>query len=194
LQNTQANHEKLKKYNEAISQIPVERLVFLDESGVNLAMTRSSARCTQNERAYCPRPDGCRKNISLIGAVKVSGFVALYPYDGPIYGERFLSYLDDELIPKLITGDVLVLDNLRVHHIKPVREKLQSKGIGLLYLPPYRPELNPIEEAWALVKSTFRTLEARTITAFIDALQSARNTVTQKKIAGFFAHAGIDLK
>lgn len=167
--------------------------MFLDEAGVNLAMTRTHARAPKGERATAKRSGGHASNISLVGAVRLSGMNALYPYDGPVDGERFLSFLDNELLPTLKRGDVLVMDNLRVHHIAEVKIKVEQAGVRLLYLPPYSPELNPIEEIWSVVKRAFRSLEARTISTFIDAMHHARSLVTTTKLEGVFKHAGYAL-
>ena len=127
---------------------------------------------------------------SLVGAVRLGGICSIYPYDGPIDGFRFLDYLDHHLLPKLEEGDVVVMDNLRVHHIKEVKNRLQSVGARPLFLPPYSPEKNPIEEIWSLVKSIFRGEEARTIAEMVDALKKAIAAVTPKKILAYFRHAG----
>lgn len=174
---------------EEVSKIAVDKLVFLDESGINLGMTRTYARAPVGERAFAkqaPRGD----NISLVGAVRVTGMCALYPYDGPIDGARFLDFLDNHLIPNLKYGDVVVMDNLRVHHIKDVEIRLGKIGAKPLFLPPYSPERNPIEEVWSLIKNIFREAEARTIVAMVETMKKAREAVTPKKIAGYFIHAG----
>jgi transposase len=182
-----------RKYIEFIaevSKIPLDRLVFLDEAGVNLAMTRSHARAPEGERAVARRSGGQASNISLIGAVRLSGMSALHPYDGSIDGNKFLSFLDQHLLPNLNSGDVLVMDNLRVHHIPAVKDRLTKAGVRPLYLPPYSPELNPIEEIWSVIKRIFRGLEARTIAAFIDVMEYAKSKIAPQTIMGVFRHAG----
>ena len=134
-------------------------------AAVNLAMARSHGRSPRGERVMAKRQGGGASNISFIGAIRLIGMNALYPYDGPVDGLRFLSFLDSHLLPVLKPGDVLVMDNLRVHHIPEVKAKMAHAQVRLLYLPPYSPELNPIEEIWSLIKRAFRGLEARTISA-----------------------------
>jgi transposase len=153
-------------------------------------MTRFYARSLADERAFSVRPANRGGNISIIGSVRLSGLVALYPYDGAIDGYRFLDYLANQLLKSLKPGDVLVMDNLRVHHIEPVREMLMKAEIRLLFLPPYSPELNPIEEAWSKIKSIFRGLEARTISSFVDGLKETYSAITVENIRGWFLHAG----
>lgn len=175
-----------------MSKIAAEDLVFLDEAGAHLGMTRTHARSPRGERALCKRSAAYKSNISMVGAITPLGMRELYPYDGSINGELFLSFLD-RLLPKLGPHNVVVMDNLRVHHMHEVKQKFQQAGIRLLYLPPYSPERNPIEEAWSLIKRVFRAAEADTIAKFVDTLQSAAQSVTAIKATNFFRHAGYAL-
>jgi len=179
-------------FNKEIAQIPAKQLVFIDEAGVNLGMTRTHARAPVGQRAKAKKPKR-QSNISLIGAIKSTEMCSLYAYDGPMNGERFLSFIDDHLAPKLKPGNVVVMDNVRFHHIKEVKERLEKVGARVLYLPPYSPEKNPIEETWSLIKRRFRSAEARTITAFVDTIRKALADVTEEKIKNFFKHAGYNL-
>jgi transposase len=174
-----------------IGQIPAEKLVFVDEAGVHLGMTPTYARALVGQRVYAESVNR-GTNISLVGAVRLDGVNALYPYDGAVDGERFLLFLKEQLIPTLKIGDVVVMDNLRVHHIEPVKIMIEEANARLLYLPPYHPELNPIEEAWSKIKNIFRKVEARTISALVDALEHARNAVSKDDLLGYFKHAGYD--
>jgi transposase len=172
-----------------VSEIPTENLVFLDEAGINLGMSRSHARAPIGERAFAKRaPKG--GSISLVGAVRTTGMCGLYPYDGPIDGFRFLDFLANQLLPNLRHGDVVVMDNLRVHHIDAVETLLGTVGARPLFLPPYSPEKNPIEEIWSLIKNVFKAAEARTISAMVETMKKAREAVTIDKIEGYFRHAG----
>jgi transposase len=167
-------------------------LVFIDETSTYLEMTRSHARSAIGQQAICKRSAGRKSNISLVGAISAQGMRELYPYDGAIDGERFLAFLD-RLLPVLKPGNVIVMDNLRVHHIAEVKERLKAAGIGLLYLPPYSPERNPIEEAWALIKRVFKSAEASTIGGYIDTMRQAFSVVTQEISTALFRHAGYAL-
>lgn len=154
-------------------------------------MSRTHARAPINMRAFATtQPKG--SNISFVGTVRLAGVCAIYPYDGPIDGFRFLDYLDHQLLPQLKKGDVVVMDNLRVHHIEAVKTRLQSVGARPLFLPPYSPERNHIEEIWSLVKGIFRADEQRTIVELVDTLKKAIAAITPQKISGYFAHAGYD--
>jgi transposase len=174
--------------------VPEENRVYLDEAGTNLGMTRAYARCLEGERVYYKRPANCGGNISLVGAIRLKKKPVLYPFDGPVDGERFLSFLDNQLLQTLEPGDVVIMDNCRIHHIKEVTERLLAVGARPLFMPPYSPELNPIEETWSLIKATFKSLETRTITAYIDAMEIAKNIVTAEKIRAYFDHANSMLR
>lgn len=187
---SESAQQKREEFLEAIKTIPPDKLVFLDEAGFNLAMTRLYARSHSAERCFSIRPANRGGNISLVGSIRLSGLVAMYPYDGAIDGYRFLDYLANQLLKSLNPGDVLVMDNFRVHHIEPVREMLLKAEIRLLFLPPYSPELNPIEEAWSKVKAIFRGFEAKTISSFVDALKETYDAITVENIKGWFQHAG----
>ena len=152
-------------------------------------MTRTHARSLQGKRAFYKRPASRGGNISLVGAIRLRESPVLYPFDGAVDGERFLYFLKHHLVPTLRVGDVVVMDNCRTHHIADVKTLLGTVGATPLFMPPYSPELNPIEEAWSLIKSIFKSLEARTLSAYIDALESARQAVTPEKIKAYFAHA-----
>ena len=153
-------------------------------------MTRTHARSAQGERAVCQRSAARQGNITLAGMISLNAMEVLYPYDGSFDGERYISYLREHLIPALKRGDVLVMDNLRTHHIPVAKEMLKNAGIELIFLPPYSPDFNPIEEVWSVVKSIFRKLEAKNISEYIDALKHAIKAITPGKLRGFFRHAG----
>jgi transposase len=164
-------------------------MVFIDEAGTKLGMTPSHARAPVGERAVCKHKAAKGNNISLVGAITLAGMQELYPYDCAVDGDIFLSFLD-RLIPKLAPNSVVIMDNLRVHHKEEVKSKLTNSGIGILYLPPYSPERNPIEESWSLIKGIFKRAEAQTIPDYIDTLKNALESLTPSKIRGFFQHAG----
>ena len=152
-------------------------------------MTPTHARSPVGERAYATRPKKS-SNISLVGAVRVDEMASLYPYDGAIDGERFLSFLDQQLVPILKPGDVVIMDNLRVHHIDEVEEVINNAGAATLFLPPYSPELNPIEETWSQIKRDFRTAEPRTISEMIEVMKESRASISKENLRAYFKHAG----
>lgn len=130
-----------------LALIPEDNRVYIDEAGSNLGMTPLRAWSPINERVYDKRPANRGSNLSMVGALKKSWMQALYPYDGAVNAERFLHFIEHQLQPKLNMHHVLIMDNCRTHHALLVKNRLKELGIQVLFLPPYSPELNPIEEA-----------------------------------------------
>lgn len=151
-------------------------------------MSRQYARSPEGERAHSKRPGSHGGNISLTGGIRLGEKPTLYPFDGAVNEERFLYFLDI-LKPTIKEGDVVIMDNCRIHKTAAVKEKIESFGARPLYLPPYSPELNPIEETWSLAKGVFKSSEARTISDYVDVLDLAKNSITPEKIEGYFKHA-----
>src|SRR5215218_6770814 len=140
-----------------MSEIPAERLVFLDESGVTTKMARTHARAPRGQRAYGSIPLGSWQRLTVLGALACEGLVATMSIEAST--SVLLAYLEQILVPALKRTKpdaILVMDNLRPHHATEVRDLLAQAGIGLLYLPRYSPEFNPLEPAWAKVKGGLR--------------------------------------
>lgn len=144
------------------AQLSRRRLIFVDESGCNTAMTPRYARAPVGERAQASRPVNRGKNISIIGAVRLSGVVAIRTFEGAVNVDKFLSFLANDLLPFTRAGDVLIMDNLKVHRDPQVVALIQQAGVKVLFLPPYSPEFNPIELYWSCFKRLLRRVEART--------------------------------
>mgnify|MGYP001383410885 CR=1 FL=1 len=185
--------EKKAAFLEEIKEIPAENLVFIDEAGSNLGMTPTHARAPIGERAVCKHSAKRCQNISIVGAISLDGFEHFHPFDGSVDEDRFLMFLDD-LLPKLSQESVLVMDNVRFHHCESVKDKITSSGRRLIYLPPYHPELNPIEEGWSLVKGSIRRFKPRTISDYVEGLKSACKKVSASIARGFFKHAGYSVQ
>ena len=164
------NRKRREEFVEVIGRIDLDRLIFLDESGVSTQMTRLYARCQGGARIYEGTPDGRWKILTILGAISTRGMVATMTVEAATDGEIFLAYLDEVLCPKLRPGDVGVMDNLSSHKVKGVRERIEAAGAQLLYLPPYSPDLNPIEKAWAKLKQLLRAVKARTKEALDQAI------------------------
>jgi transposase len=137
-------------------------LIFLDESGVSTQMTRRYARAERGVRVHESTPEGNWKILTILGAMNLSGMIATMTIEAATDAEVFLAYLEHVLCPALRPGDVVIMDNLSSHKVSGVRELLEAAGAELLYLPPYSPDLNPIEKAWAKLKQLLRTAKART--------------------------------
>jgi transposase len=153
-----------------IGRIDLDRLVFLDESGVSTQMTRLYARCRGGARIHETTPDGRWKILTILGAISTRGMIATMTVEAATDREIFLAYLDEVLCPKLRPGDVVVMDNLSSHKVQGVRERIEAAGAQLLYLPPYSPDLNPIEKVWAKLKQLLRAAKARTKEALDQAI------------------------
>jgi transposase len=154
------------------AQLARARLIFLDESGCNTAMTPRYARAPVGERALASRPVNRGKNISIIGAVRLRGVVALRAFEGAINVDKFLRFLERDLLPSTRAGDVLVMDNLKVHRDPHVVARIQQAGVRVLFLPPYSPEFNPIELYWSCFKRMLHRSEARTRQDLLQAIQT----------------------
>jgi transposase len=134
----------------------------LDESGVSTQMTRRYARAERGVRVHESTPEGNWKILTILGAMSLRGMIATMTIEAATDAEIFLAYLEHVLCPVLRPGDVVIIDNLSSHKVSGVRECIEAAGAELLYLPPYSPDLNPIEKAWAKLKQLLRTAKART--------------------------------
>ena len=131
------------------------------------------------------------KNTTILSSIRLDGSAAYETYSGGTTGERFIEYLKSVLVPTLHKEDIVIMDNMRTHHISAVREILEQSGIKLLYLPPYSPDLNPIEKLWSKIKSILRKLQARTPETLMDAVAQAFSCVTPSDCVGWFRSSGL---
>ena len=173
-----------------IRRIPSERLVFLDESGLNLAMSRSHAWVKRGTEFIDRVPMNWGKNLNLLGAIRREGWVVLTTTYERVTKDYFVSWVRTTLLPKLRVGDVLVMDNLAAHHDRRVVEVCAARGVDVLYLPPYSPDFNPIESAWALQKQFVRRHAPRVREALRRIARRARHRVTQLHCRRYFEHCG----
>jgi transposase len=166
----------------------VEDLIFLDESGVNLAMVRLYARALKGKRARGEKPQKRGRNISLISALSLRKVVASVNIYGAVDGVTFEAFVLNKLVPNLWENTCVVMDNAKIHQGEIVREFIEQAGATLLYLSPYSPEFSPIENFWSKVKSILRKTAARTYKDLIEAIANAMLNVTQENIRNWFAH------
>jgi transposase len=169
------------------------RLKFIDESGVNLALTRLYGRAPRGERAVGSTPINYGQNVTLIGALGSNGLDALLTIEGATDGEVFRAYTERVLCPTLRAGDIVVMDNLGAHKVSGIREAIEARGAELIYLPPYSPDLSPIERRWSKMKTALRAMGARTRRKLERAIKRALETITQSDALGWFAHCGYKL-
>ncbi len=171
-------------------EIDADRLVFVDECSTNTSLAPLYAWPPKGERAHCSVPRNWGANVTLLASMSVGGMGACLAVEGPTTREVFETYLQRLLVPSLKPGQVVVMDNLSSHRGGRVRKLIEGEGCQLLYLPPYSPDLNPIEEAFAKLKALLRKAGARTREALIEAIGWALEAVTAKDARGFFEHRG----
>jgi transposase len=174
--------------------IAPERLIFLDESGVTTQMTRLWGRAERGRRIAEATPQGHWKVLTLLGAISLRGMVATMTIESPTDGDVFLAYVEQVLCPKLQVGDVVVMDNLSAHKVQGIRELIQATGAELLYLPPYSPDLNPIEKAWSKLKQLLRAAKARTTDTLETAIAEVLKAITADNAAAWFRHCGYGIQ
>jgi transposase len=165
--------------------------VFVDESGFHTSMTRLRARAPRGERAYGRVPRKRGRNRALIASITLQGAMGeAVSIEGATDAELFEAYVERFLAPTLEAGQVVVLDGLGAHRTRKVRGLIEERGADLVFLPPYSPDLNPIEEAFSKVKGIVRKAGARTRGALDGAVGEALRAVTPQDAAGWFAHCG----
>jgi transposase len=171
-------------------EIDARRLVFVDEMGTNISLSPLYAWAPKGERAYCSVPRNRGPNTTLLSSMSVEGMGLSLAVEGATNREVFETYVEQILAPTLRTGQVVVMDNLTAHKGERVKELIERRGCELLYLPPYSPDFNPIEEAFAKIKSLMRKAEARTREALLAAMGTAISTLSAQDARGFFEHCG----
>lgn len=183
---TDENRRRRADFLETIRATPAEKLIFLDESGVKLGMTRLYARARRGVRISEATPQSHWKILTIIGAMSTRGMVATMTIPEATDREIFLAYLDQVLCPKLSAGDVVVMDNLSSHKVDGVRQRIEATHATLLYLPPYSPDLNPIEKAWSKMKQLLRGVKSRTEQALDQAIAEALPAITSANARAWF--------
>jgi transposase len=177
-------------HRRALGAVAPQNLVFVDESGVNLSYTRLYARAPKGRRALGQAPRNWGKNVTIFGALGLEGLLASLHVTGSTDREVFLPYVEKVLAPALWPGAVVVLDNLSAHKGRGVAERIEACGARLVYLPPYSPDLNPIEQAWSKLKTFLRQAAARTYDALAQAIGDGLQTLSPQDAQGWFKHCG----
>jgi len=167
-----------------------ERLVFVDEMGTNASLHPLYAWSPRGERAHCFVARNRGPNTTLIASMTAEGMGPCLAVEGATTRIVFEAYIEKVLLPSLRHGQVVVMDNLSAHKGERVRELVESAGCELLYLPPYSPDLSPIEEAFSKVKGLLRKAEARSRKALVEAMGKALDAVTARDARHFFEHCG----
>jgi transposase len=157
---------------------------------VKTNMTRRYGRAKRGHRLVAGVPHGHWKTTTFVGALRCDGMTAPLIIDGAINGDLFLAYVEQVLVPTLRPGDVVIMDNLRVHKMAGVREAIEAVGAKLLFIPPYSPDLNPIELAFSKLKAQLRAKAIRTVEALWDALGDLCGRLSPEECANYFRHDG----
>ena len=168
----------------------VGQLVFLDEFGATTTMQRTHGRAPPGERVVARVPHGHWKVLSTIAAMTVRGMVAAATFDGATDADTFVAFVREGLVPALAPGQVVVLDNLSAHYVPDVRRLVESAGAPLLPLPPYSPDLNPIEQAISKIKTVLRKLARRDVSGLLDGIDEALGSIRPEDALGYIAHSG----
>jgi len=162
----------------------------VDESGANIAMARLYGRAPRGERVVGSVPQNYGENVTMLASMGVQGVEAVMTVNGATDADVFRAYVEQVLAPTLRVGDVVVTDNLGAHKAAGVRQVIESKGAELIYLPPYSPDLSPIERCWSKIKIHLRKAKARTRETLELALKQALTAVTESDALNWFAHCG----
>ena len=178
--------ENRREWKETIKPEMAEHLVFLDESGVNTNLTRLYGRAPSSQRAVDHAPLNMPWTTTALSSIRLDGEKAFTTYQDGTTGERFVQYLKETLLPALRPGNIVVMDNMRSHHVKAVREILEAKGMKALYLPPYSPGLNPNEKMWSTMKAILRCWKIRSFDLLPDAIQKAPSCVSPLDCSHWF--------
>jgi transposase len=171
-------------------EIDADQLVFVDEMGANISLAPLYGWSKRGERAFVRVPRNWGKNITLLASMSLEGMGECLAVEGSTTTAVFEAYLEEVLVPSLRAGQVVVMDNLSAHKSSRVRELIQSSGCELIYLPPYSPDFNPIEEAFAKLKALLRKAEARSREVLIEAMGQALGMLTARDARNFFEHRG----
>jgi len=168
------------------------RLVFIDETWASTNMARRYGRAPRGQRLRVGVPHGHWKTTTFVAGLRTSGIMAPFVLDGPINRDAFETYVAKVLVPELRPSDVVIMDNLSSHKGTRVREMIEAAGAHLLYLPPYSPDFNPIENAFAKLKALLRKAAERTVDGLWDAIGRLLDAFTPAECANYFAAAGYD--
>jgi transposase len=166
------------------------RLFFLDETSVKTNMARLYGRSPLGERLVASVPHNHRKTSTFIGCLSEHGIVAPYVLDGAVNGEFFVAYVEQVLVPVLRPNDTVIMDNLPAHKVAAVRIAIEAVGAKLEYLPPYSPDLNPIEMVFSKMKAKLRGEALRTVDAIWNALGRIADALTPEECRNYLRHCG----
>lgn len=171
-------------------QLDPAKLVFVDETGASTKMARLYGRARRGRRVVGRIPWGHWKTVTFVAALRLDGFTAPFVIDCPMNGAIFIEYLQQCLVPALRPGDIVIIDNLPAHKREQVRHLIEAAGASLRYLPPYSPDLNPIEQSFAKLKAQLRKAKERSVPALYDRIGHALGRFRQPEFRNYFRKSG----
>ena len=184
--------KRRRDWFEAQPDLDPASLVFIDETGLSTKMARLRGRSLRGQRCRAGVPQGHWKTTTFTGALRLAGMTAPFVYDGAMNGVVFRAYVEQVLVPTLQPGDIVVMDNLPAHKAAGVRHAIEQAGGTLLYLPPYSPDFNPIENAFAKLKAILRKAAERGVDGLWAAIGAAVSTFRPQECTNYFAAAGYE--
>jgi transposase len=187
---SERNQQERASFREQMNEREAGSLVFVDECGSNIALTPLYARAPKGQRATDSVPRNRGKNTTLMAALSVEGIAASMLIEGAANAAAFEAYIEHILVPNLQQGQIVVMDNLRVHKTARVRQLIEDQGCELVFLPAYSPDFSPVEETFSKIKTFLRRAKARTREALEEAIAAALLTVTSQDAHGWFTHCG----
>lgn len=191
---SERDEQQRQHFRDRLAQQPESRFVIIDESGTNLNLTRRYARAPRNQRAHGSVPRNTPPNTTLIAALSLSGMGPALMFGGATDTAAFEVYIEQVLGPSLVPGQIVVMDNLSAHKRARVRELIEAQGCQLWFLPPYSPDLSPIELAFSKLKACLRRACARTQEALEDAIAGALAEITPADARSYFTHCGYNVR
>jgi transposase len=162
----------------------------VDETGVNIALARRYARAPKGERASASAPINKGKNVTVLGALSLTGIVEVMTIDGSADGQVVSTFIQDVLVPAWRPGQIVMMDNVSAHKVDGIQDAIEARGARREYWPSYSPDLSPIEQCWSKVKAILRAKAARTRDSLDQAITEAVEMVTAQDARGWFAHCG----
>jgi transposase len=168
------------------------KLVFIDDTGASTNLARKGGRCRRGQRLRVPVPHGHYKTVTLVAGLRLRGLKASKVYDRPLNAALFEEWVEKCLVPALAPGDVVVMDNLLAHKGPRVAQLIKAAGAELLYLPPYSPDMNPIEKAYSKLKAHLRKIAERTVAGLMRALEACADIFKPAECKNYFASCGYD--
>ena len=185
--------QERRDWKEFQRKVDAAKLIFLDESSVNTGMTRIYGRAIKSNRVTDAVPDTRFHRTTILSSMRLDGTIVPCVFEDSLNGDMFREYIRQFLLPTLKAGDIVILDNLSAHKVSGIVELVESAGAQIRYLPPYSPDLNPIELMWSKLKACLRKFKVRCEKLLTDAIASALAAISLSDILGWFVHNGYQL-